>query len=285
METPVPSSNPAVPPVRRFGLRQAFFLSFYSSELYRDIGRNWRGIGLLYLFCLLLLAAIPAAVKTHLGYSQWVDRDARETVDKIPHIAIRNGEVSTDVETPYYIPNPEVGRTGLDANPAYLAVIDLTGEYESLEDVDARILLTDRSISYHNRNEFRTYDLSGVENFETDAAQVQGWLESARYFIAPASYMGVLAFTFVYRLAQVAIYAAIGLLFVKWKKARLEYPAVMRLAAVAVTPALVLNELVYILGLQIPLWSLTCFGIAMGYLVFAVGANAEPETGPPLPPA
>jgi len=262
--------------MRRFGIPQALFMSFFSRELYRDVGRNWRGVGLLYLVCLLLLAAIPAAVKLHLGYSTWVDRDAREAVSRLPHVSITNGEVSTDFATPYYL------RSG-DDDVEYVLVIDLTGQYRTLQDVDARVLLTNNAISYKNRNEIRTYDLSGVQKFDIDGERVKGWLEAARSFIGPIAYVCVSFFTFVYRAVQVAIYAAIGLLFVKVKKAKLEYPAMMRLAAVAVTPVLILNEVVFALNLQIPTWSLICFAIAMGYLFFAVDANATPEIKPPLP--
>ncbi len=271
--------------MKQFRLSDALFMSFYSSELYRDIGRNWHGIGLLYLFTLLLVASIPSVVKLQLSVSEWVDRDAPETVGKIPRITITNGEVSTNVETPYYIPNPKSRATRLDEKSEYLAVIDLTGKYKSLQDVSASILLTKKAASVRQSgSEIRTYDLSHVQSVWLDSARVTGWLQTAKYVLAPAFYVLILLFSFVYRTAQVAIYAAIGLLFVKWKRAGLRYPDLMRLSAVAVTPPLVFNELVDLFRLHPPAWSWICFGIAMGYLRYAVNANATLETGPTLHP-
>ena len=267
--------------MKHFRLVHALFMSFYSSELYRDIGRNWRGTGLLYLFILLLFASIPIVVKIKLGFSEWVDREAPELVDKIPRITITNGEVSANVETPYYIPNPKNWGTQRDDKTEYFAVIDLTGKYNSLEDVNAYILLTKKTASMRkSASEIRTYDLSQVQSFWIDSGRVKGWLQTVRYALTPIAYGFVLLFSFVYRTAQVAIYAAIGLLFVKWRRAGLRYPDLMRLSAVAVTPAVVFNELVDLFGFHPPAWSLICFVIAMGYLFYAVNACATLETRP-----
>jgi multisubunit Na+/H+ antiporter MnhB subunit len=46
---------------------------------------------------------------------------------------------------------------------------------------------------------------------------------------------------FVFRAIQILIYAAAGLLFAQVSKADLNYQTLMRLAAVALTPVLVLN--------------------------------------------
>jgi hypothetical protein len=109
---------------------------------------------------------------------------------------------------------------------------------------------------------------------------VKGWLHTTKYAFAPAFYCLGLSYSFVYRAVQVAIYAAIGLLFVRWKAVGLRYRDLMRLSAVAVTPAVVLNELVDLLGLHPPAWSLICFVIAIGYLLYAVTVNATSESRP-----
>jgi hypothetical protein len=75
------------PPLR------AFFMSFYSRKLYREVGRDWRGAGLLYLFTLLLVAFTPIVVKVQLGFSEWIDREASDVVGRIPRITIASGEV------------------------------------------------------------------------------------------------------------------------------------------------------------------------------------------------
>jgi hypothetical protein len=209
-----------------------------------------------------------------------VEKDAATVVKQIPAITISNGEVSTKVETPYAIPMPKDASTK-EGEPKNLAVIDLTGKYKSLDDADAAMLITKKAVTVRqSRNEMRTYDLSQVKSFSLDSNRVKGWLETAEYAMAPILYLFMVLFLFIYRAVQGLIYAAIGLVFVNVKKARLQYQDLMRLAAVAITPVVVANEVVDLFRVHPPYWSGICFIIAMGYLFFAVSANAT-ETGPP----
>lgn len=272
--------------MKRFSILHPLYMSFYSAELYQDVGRKWKGVGLGYLFLAMALLQLPMAAKIHVGFSKWVATGAGEVVDKIPRIDIRNGEVSTNVETPYYIPQPQDPAKRIGKTSDYLAVIDLTGKYKSLEDVNADILLTKRSLIVRNRPaEVRTYDLSGVQDFWVDSARIHGWLDASRYFVAPGFYVLVLVFSFFYRAVQVALYAAVGILFARSLNAALEYPALMRLAAVAVTPPMVLNEVVDLTQIHIPGWSLICLAMALGYLYFGIKASAAPAPFAAVPPA
>lgn len=270
--------------MKRFSIFHPLYMSFYSSELYQDVGRYWKGVGLGYLFLAMAILQLPMAAKIHVGFSKWVATGANEIVDQIPQITINHGEVSTNVETPYYIKEPTDSASRVSATSDYLAVIDLTGKYKTLEDVKTDILLTKHSVLMRNQREVRTYDLSGVDGFSMDSARVRGWLNSSRFVVAPAFYGFVLVFSFLYRIAQVALYAAVGILFARSMNVALEYRALMRLAAVAVTPAMVLNELADLGQAHVPGWSLICLAIALGYLYFGVKASAEGAT-PGTPPA
>ena len=272
--------------MKRFSILHPLYMSFYSAELYRDVGRNWKGVGLGYLLLAMALLQLPLAVKIHIGFSKWVETGANEVVDKIPQINIRHGEVSTNVETPYFIPSPSDPASRMSESSKNLAVIDLTGKYKSLEDVNTDLLLTKHSLLVRNRpSEVRTYDLSAVESFSVDSARVHGWLNSSRFFVGPVFYGLVLLFSFLYRVAQVALYAAVGIAFARSLNAALAYPALMRLAAVAVTPAMILNEVVDLTPIHIPLLSLLCLGMALGYLYFGIKANTDPAPATAAPSA
>jgi ABC-type sugar transport system permease subunit len=274
--------------MKRFSIFHPLYMSFYSAELYQDVGRKWKGVGLGYLFLAMALLQLPMAAKIHMSFTKWVATGAGEVVDKIPQINIRRGEVTTNVETPYFIPQPQDRANRLSPTAEYLAVIDLTGKYKTLEDVNADILLTRRALTVRNRpSEVRTYDLSQVQDFSMDAARVHGWLDASRLFVAPAFYVFVLVFSYLYRVVQVLLYAAIGILFARSLNAGLEYPALMRLAAVAVTPPMLLNEVVSLTQVNIPAWSLICLAMALGYLYFGIRSSGAPAPAPfatPAPP-
>jgi hypothetical protein len=256
--------------VKRFNIFQALWFSFYSAPLYRDVGRQWKGAGTLYLLLLLALMWIPEMVHFQGTLAAFVEGEGRAFANQLPTITITDGEVSTDVETPYFIRDPKTNQVW--------AIVDLTGEYTSLQGTDAKLLLTrNQLLMSRDRgtiHETRVYDLSGVESFTLDRSRVMGWLELVASWLAILAYPVALLFSFIYRIVQVLIYAAIGLLIARSTKVGLDYVALMRLTAVAITPAVVVDTVRSVAEISIPVWWLLAFAITMGYLTFAIKANA-----------
>ena len=263
--------------MKRYSIFHPLVLSFFSKSLYRDVGKHWRGTGLLYLLVVLALFWIPTIIKGHLEMSRWVAGDSKEITKQIPAITISNGQVSTDVPTPYFIKDPKTGAT--------IAIIDTTGQYKTLDETDAKLLLTkSKVIISKSATETQTYYLSSVQSFYVDRARVEGWLGILGRWFGPVLYPLAVIFSFIFRAIQMLIYALIGLLFVKILHAKLDFKTLMRLAAIAITPVLILDLLFEFVPLHIPRWSLVGIVIALGYLFFAVKVNAEPEDVPQYQP-
>ncbi|MDQ2921260.1 MAG: DUF1189 domain-containing protein [Acidobacteriota bacterium] len=263
--------------MKRYSIFHPLVLSFFSKSLYRDVGKHWRGTGLLYLFLVLALVWIPTIIKGQLNISNWVDGDSKEFTKQIPAITISKGQVSTDVATPYFIKDPKTGNN--------MAIIDTTGEYETLENTDAILLLTkSKLIAKKNATETQTYDLSGVQSFHVDRSYVESWLATVKRWFVPVLYPLALIFSFIFRAVQILIYALIGLLFAHMLHANLSYKTLMRLAAISITPVLILDLLFEFVPVHIPWWSLLGIVIALAYLFFAVKVNAEPEDVPQYQP-
>lgn len=263
--------------MRRYSVFHPLVLSFFSKSLYRDVGKHWRGTGLLYLLMVLALVWIPTIIKGHLEMSRWIDGDSKEITKQIPAITITKGQVSTDVPTPHYIKDPKTG--------ADIAIIDTTGEYETLENTDAKFLLTkSKLIVSKSGGRSETYSLSSVESFYVNRSRVESWLLRARQLFVPVLYPLALIFSFIFRAIQILIYALIGLLFARMLNANLDFKTLMRLAAISITPVLILNLLFEFVPVHIPWWSLLGIIIALAYLFFAVKVNAEPEAMPQYQP-
>ena len=79
------------------------------------------------------------------------------------------------------------------------------------------------------------------------------------------------------------VYAAVGLLYNNLLNTHLSYQTLMRLAAVALTPVILLNLLMEFLPFRIPGWWLIGTIIGLAYLIFAVKSNAE-SSSPPVQP-
>jgi len=205
----------------------------------------------------------------HQGLQQWIENEGLEYTKQIPKITIQNGEVSTDVETPYIIRHPQTNQE--------VIIIDLSGTYTSLEDTEAMVLLTNSKVwgRQENRNEWRVYDLSGVELFTLDRDQAESWLRLFGNWFGLLAFPLMVAGSFAYRAVQALLYAAIGLGFAKRLKVKLSYQTLVRLSVIAITPAVVLSTIVTLFRLEIPLVTLFYFVIAMWYLYWGVQANRE----------
>ena len=262
--------------MKRYSFFHAFVLSFFSKWFYQDVGQQWRGTGLAFLLVALVLVWIPTTIKVHWGLSKFLATDAPKLTSQIPAITISNGKVSTDVPTPYFINEPDSGSP--------LIIIDTTGKYENLDNTTAKMLLTRTKIISRDNFQTKVYDLSAVQSFYVDRARVEGWLSLGGRWFALVLYPLAVIFSFIFRGIQILIYALVGLLFTKLLNVNLSYQTLMRLAAVSLTPILVLDLFFEFVPLHIPLWWLLGVCIALGYLFLAVRWNTESQAVWPEPP-
>lgn len=251
--------------MKRYSFLHAFIFSFFSKSFYQDVARHWRGTGYLYIFIALLVLWIPSVIRVHLGFSRFADQQAPAFIKQIPRITIRKGELSTDVTTPYFI-------RAEDGTP--LVIIDTTGQYQSLDDTKAYVLLTKNKVLARDERKTSIYDLSSLDSFDFDRTRAESWLQTARTWLVPIFFPLAVLFSFIFRAVQILIYAAIGLLFTRMLNANLSYLTLMRLAAVALTPVLLLNLLFEFMPFRVPGWWLIGTLIGLGYLFFGVRSNA-----------
>lgn len=233
---------------------------------------NWKGTGLLYLLLMLAILWIPTVIRAQRVLSRFVDNDSVAFTQQVPAVTIKNGQVSTNVPTPYFIKDK-------DGTP--VIIIDTTGQYRDLEDTTARVLLTKNKVVAKSNADTRIYDLANIQSFSVDRARVEGWLTLAKQWFLPLFYPLALLFSFIFRTIQILVYALLGLAFANMLHTHLPYKTLLRLAAVAITPVLVLDVLLEFSPLKIPFWSILGIGIGLGYLFFAIKSNSEPEAANP----
>ena len=265
--------------MKKYSIFHIPVLSFFSEELYRDVGLYWKGVNFSYLFLLLAICLIPTTINTYIVFANFVNNEAPTVIEQVPEITITDGKVSISEPQPYYIKDPE--------NGDILAIIDTTGQIKSLEDTDAFCLLTENSlIIKKSKFENRTYDLSNVKAFVVDSERITGWLQIGRKFLAVVIYPFALLGSYLFRIVQALIYAAVGLLFALWCKVTLSYATLLRLAVVAMTPCMLAKTIFGIADIHLPYATLIFLVITLAYLFFAVKANSEiiliqKETGDP----
>lgn len=262
--------------MRRYSVFHALPLSFFSDDLYRDVARSWRGIGLVYLVLLVALATLVVAIRMQIGLDRWVQGEARGLVEQVPRIVIRHRVVEVDAPMPYTIHDPKTGTP--------LAIIDTTGQVASLEGQEARVLVTSDQIHYRrSAAETRVFQLSAWKDLTIDSERAGRWLRVLSTWAAPITGIFVFAGLFCFRLLQQLILAVVGLLAARVLSAALDFPALMRLSAVSLTPALLIEPLLDILGVKPRGFGWVWMVLVLVYMTWAVRANRPGPTNAPGP--
>lgn len=138
--------------MQQYNVFQAIFLSFYSKKLYRDVATNWGGKSFAYLFLLVAIVSIffvltAQKVITH-GYHELYAKVSPQ----LPVVTISDGKVSTPEQRPYIITDPDTHEN--------IAVIDTTGQYKTIKEANASVLVTETEIMTHpKKDEVRVYQI------------------------------------------------------------------------------------------------------------------------------
>lgn len=256
--------------MKDYSYLQAIYMSFYSRKLYRDVANNWGGGVVLYLFILL---AICWAVMVF-RYQPVIDRSFRQVADQVtpqvPEVKIQKGQASTPENRPYLIKDLDNGDV--------VAIIDTSDKYQSLNDTPSstRILLTKDAVFYMDgSNNIRMQKIPNTlmlnvkpEIVKIKLLQFVGW---SWLIIFPF----LLFFSFIYRLAQSLVYAAIGKVFSALSNIPLTYAKILKISMIAVTPAIILSTILDWLYVGFSFELLAFFVITMVYLFFGIKANKD----------
>jgi hypothetical protein len=103
---------------------QALYKSLYSGKLYIDVAKRWKGLGILYVFLLLALVAIPFSVRIIFDFQRYFYKEIIYPLEHLPRLDIQKGQVKFDKPTPYFIKN-EKGKV--------IVIIDTSGEINSID--------------------------------------------------------------------------------------------------------------------------------------------------------
>jgi hypothetical protein len=269
---------------------QALFLSFWSSDLYRDVARNWQGVGYLYLLLVVSLSVFFLAAQVQIVAAPKAQEIIDSIIDQTPNIKIEKGKLSIDKPSPFVIKEPKSGKA--------LITFDTQDKPMTLEESKSVVLVTSRSVIAQKRSALRsegstgkggapigeeTYDLSTVDSFVFDKAAVEGMVHAFLKWLGVLLFVIWVPFAFVFSILQTLLYALIGRLFASNMSIELTYGTLVRLAVIALTPVLLLDSVLKVAGVNPPFWGLCCVVLALGYLYFGVYANSQDKM-PGSPP-
>jgi hypothetical protein len=263
--------------MRRYSLLHPLWMSFFSKDLYRDVGLHWGGVAFLYLFFLLAVAWLPGMIRFDADVREYVRDQAPAIVDQIPRITIRHGRASAEGAQPHCILEPE--------KKECVAIIDTTDGTTGIEGTKTRVLLTATHLIYApSATETRTYSLEKIDELTIDSDFLDRWLRTGARFLAVVAFPFVVLVSFCFRVIQALLYGVVGLAFSKVRGITLPFATLCNLAIVALTPVIVIQMVIDLTGADVPVPRVAFLAIALGYLFFGIKACTEPAAKEPLVP-
>lgn len=250
-------------------------MAFYEGAIYEDVARNWRNRTFLYLLLLLALSWIPFTIQTQNQVDEWISREAPFYIDQIPDVTLSDGELSTSSFTPTLL---------RDRDGMVLVVIDPTGQYTSLDDTEAPILVTRTQIFVRGEgDQFEIQSLpDGAPETLTreDLYIIADWTRSlVNMLLFPV----LLVLSYVYRTLQSLLYAYVASFFTATAGRTLPYRTLLNLAIIAITPAVVLDTVHMLMESPLPdwFWWPSCVLLSLGYLRFGIRVSMATDTQVP----
>jgi hypothetical protein len=253
---------------RKFGLLTALPWSFFSAQLYRDVARHWSGGQHLYLILLLSLSWLPMMPGFQTEVQEFV-RQAMPVAAQLPYLEVKDGRLSTDADEPYTI--------WLSDGSLPLLTIDTAGQYSSPYEAGAFILLTETQMISMEEGGQRIDRYDKYFDFWIDRGRAENLLGMINDWLVIAAYPAIVATTFLLRLLEAYALALLGIVVSRAMNVTISYKALLRLAIVAFTPAIVLDTARQLLAVALPWAHVLGLGITACYLCFAIRANARPS--------
>jgi len=249
----------------------ALIQSFYSGAFYRHVAKRWRPVSLAYLAFVLALCWMPAFLKMNWVIMKSLRHMQTDVLPKIPVVRYENGEVATPEAKPYFM---SFGSAKVPVD----VIIDTTGQVKSLEGRSAFMLVTKKQVFIRQRTgETRMYDLSksSAKSFVFSPERIEKALHPLKYWALGALYLGIFIASFLKRLIQAFFIALLGLVLASIMKLELDLGALLSLAIVSMTPAMVLETLIDLTGRPVHFVWLFGAALILGYFFFALNAASD----------
>lgn len=250
--------------MRRYSILHPLWMAFYSGDIYDDVARNWRYQPFIYLAILLAIGWLPRTMQIQTMVNDWVSIEAPFLIDQIPTITIADGQLTTSVNAPVMV---------RDRADRVFMIIDATGQYTSLDGTDANLLLTKTEI--HIRDGASNVQRQPLPDGPPETLTKEALYEIAdliRSLINTLLFPFLIVVSYIFRMAQVLVYALLGNHYLTALRKQLSYRTLVHLAIIAITPSILLDGLHDMMATPFPswLWWPVSFLLSIGYLIFGI---------------
>lgn len=246
-------------------LAGVFVRSFYSPSLYLRVGASWKGLGIGYLLIAVAIWTVPDMIRQYHATAAFAESYARNLLGQIPEMKLQDGILTVKEATPRYVKDP--------VNGAQLIIIDTTGKTTSLESGTAKVLLTKTQIMYSQGSNNIKHDSHGRKPYLINREVLDALLDRFNKWFFPLYAVAVTAAkSILFGMVAVAG-VVVGMGYARLAGSALGVFSIARIAAVAVTPSIIVYCLMELGLVHLPQWWLWALVISCVYTMFGIRSN------------
>ncbi len=231
--------------------------SFHSVELYEEVRLRWNGRGFLYLLALVALVSVLHSAGLTRTFKGFVAEDLPSIIEPMPEVRIHDGVAEVDAEQPFV----------LEAGGTPVAIFDTTGKVASLENTDAVLLLTRSAVQFRGLGgQVTEAPLADFGTLTINREQVTEGAEAFATVLPLLAYPFLVVMGYLYRIFQMLAFGILARLVMLARATTLDFDAVLRLTAVSLTPAALIEGIFLFLNVQVPMIGLFYQLVAAAYV-------------------
>lgn len=266
----------------QYSFFQKLYLPFFSSDYYRHVVAERKGLGLKTFFGVLTLNWLVTLL-LFLGGIIWLFQQKhlintyQEVINQFPVLTIQNGKLSIQEPTPYVI-----NWVDDEGKEIPFIVIDTSEQPQIPEELQKGvdiIITNDQLVVKNSAYESRTYKFDQLEDMVITYEMIDAFLRSFSVLFVAIFIFGAILCSYLFRLFQVFIYALFGMILAAIFNVSLTYEQLCRLATTALIPILVLDLVLFFVWSGKQLWFFN-FLLAMIFLGYGISSQKK---NPPLP--
>lgn len=262
---------------------QALGLSFYSPNIYVDAAKRWTGLGAMYLLFLCFILASPIAAQFIQKTRHFFNDTLEPAVKEMPTLIIKDKKLSFKEDksrgiTPQtkswvWPPHKSINQSYPDI------VINLPRNLQTFQTVFIPILITQNFIQIQNYSPIGKDVITDVIEIGKDEDGVFGpeelgqMITQIKYNLLSSAYSYLAFFMWAMLFSSLLFTANIAnVLYYAIYRTKLSWRNAVRVLSIAVTPGLVLLEILYFLDQINYKWLLFSLAVIVGY--YFLGARA-----------
>lgn len=267
---------------------QALYMSFYSSRLYVDVAKRWRGYGILYFLLLVMLATIPFMTRLTMDLNQYV-KQLVTPIEGLPTLMIQKGQILFDKPMPYFIKNQQNEVVAMidttrkidEFNPKYpKLMMILTKDKIYFRPPPIQFFFSDTPKNLEeNQIKITQIDRNSNEVFSSKDLIAKSGIQKLKYLIQFILYPSVAMLIFSFYVTLLMMLAFIGLLFsIIIFQSNLKYKEVCRLFLVSSTPQVLMFFTLLTLHVPLPggnFYNILLLAIYFNYALISVNRDKK----------